>query len=210
MWRKNIRACNAFLLPALRLAPVVVVFIWCPQLLLFSAWDLLALEHVEVAVIYDNIIFIVIRLLKEILHRTNKFVGLININLAPGSQKKMNQLLLNCCISAFIVTKETQLKFLTTFLKKDNLLITCRSFLTTQGLYSHGQKSIFVCEATCSAVLHQKSFVIASSFVMSESVMQDTVVRVWCKILFHVINSQPFNSEFFFCFFVIIFLPQNG
>jgi len=184
MWRKNIRACNAFLLPALRLAPVVV-FIWCPQLLLFSAWDLLALEHVEVAVIYDNIIFIVIRLLKEILQQptisnyltqlTNKFVGLININLAPGSQKKMNQLLLNCCISAFIVTKETQLKFLTTFLKKDNLLITCRSFLTTQGLYRHGQKSIFVCEATCSVVLHQKSFVIASSFVMSESVMQDTV-----------------------------------
>jgi len=147
---------------------------------------------------------------RDITQLTNKFVGLININLARSSQKKMNQLLLNCCISAFIVTKETQLKFLTTFLKKHNLLITCRSFLTTQSLYSHGQKSIFVCEATCSAVLHQKSFVIASSFVMSESVMQDTVVRVWCKILFHVINSQPFNSEFFFCFFVIIFLPQNG
>jgi len=36
-------------------------------------------------------------------------------------------------------------------------------------------KSIFVCEATCSAVLHQKSFAIASSFPVSESVTQETV-----------------------------------
>jgi len=37
-------------------------------------------------------------------------------------------------------------------------------------------KSIFVCEATCSAVLHQKSFAIASSFLVSESVTQETVL----------------------------------
>ena len=36
-------------------------------------------------------------------------------------------------------------------------------------------KSIFVCEATCSAVLHQKSFAIAPSFLVSESVTQETV-----------------------------------
>jgi len=36
-------------------------------------------------------------------------------------------------------------------------------------------KSIFVCEATCPAVLHQKSFAIASSFLVSESVTQETV-----------------------------------
>ena len=36
-------------------------------------------------------------------------------------------------------------------------------------------KSIFVCEATCSAVLHQKPFAIVSSFLVSESVTQETV-----------------------------------
>jgi len=35
---------------------------------------------------------------------------------------------------------------------------------------SQKQRSIFVCEATSSAVLHQKSFGIASSFLVSESV----------------------------------------
>jgi len=36
-------------------------------------------------------------------------------------------------------------------------------------------KSISVCEAACSAVLHQKSFATASSFLVSESVTQETV-----------------------------------
>jgi len=36
-------------------------------------------------------------------------------------------------------------------------------------------KSISVCEATFSAVLHQKSFAIASFFLVSESVTQKTV-----------------------------------
>jgi len=36
-------------------------------------------------------------------------------------------------------------------------------------------KSIFVCEATFSAVLHQKSFAIGSSFLVSDSVTQETV-----------------------------------
>jgi len=36
-------------------------------------------------------------------------------------------------------------------------------------------KSIFVCEATCPAVLHQKSFAIASSLLVSESVTQETI-----------------------------------
>jgi len=61
-------------LPALRLAPVIVVFIQCPQLFL-SAWDLLlALEHGEVAVIYDNK---AIRLLKEILQQPNQLSATI-------------------------------------------------------------------------------------------------------------------------------------
>jgi len=47
----------------------------------------------------------------------------LNISLAPGSQKKINQLLLPCCATALIVKKET-------LLKKHNLLNTCRSFLT--------------------------------------------------------------------------------
>jgi len=42
-------------------------------------------------------------------------------------------LLLHCCVTAFIVMKETLLKLLTIFLKKHNLLIIRRSFLTAQG-----------------------------------------------------------------------------
>ena len=66
---------------------------------------------------------------------TNKPIRLLNISLAPGSQKKIKQLLLHCCVTAFIDTKETPLKFLTTFLKKHDILITRRSFLTAQGFY---------------------------------------------------------------------------
>ena len=64
-------------------------------------------------------------------------------------------------------------------------------------------KSIFVCEATCSAVLHQKSFAIASSFLVSESVTQETVLS-------HKQSTIQQWGCFSVFFFVIIFLPQNG
>ena len=60
-------------------------------------------------------------------------------------------------------------------------------------------KSIFVCEATCSAVLHQKSFATVSSFLVSESVAQQTVS-----------SHKQSTIQQWGCFFVIIFLPQNG
>jgi len=50
-----------------------------------------------------------------------------------------------------------------------------RRAVTTVVAKSLRPKSIFVCEATYSAVLHQKSFAIASSFLVSESVTQETV-----------------------------------
>jgi len=77
---------------------------------------------------------LVIRLPKEKLEQptisnhlrqlTNKPIRLLNISLAPGSQKKINQLLLHCCKTVLIVMKQALLKLLTTFLKKHNLLIT--------------------------------------------------------------------------------------
>jgi len=63
-------------------------------------------------------------------------------------------------------------------LKKNNLLViklqTVKDFHTVVAK-SLRPKSIFVCEATCSAVLHQKSFPIASPFLVCESVTQETV-----------------------------------
>jgi len=53
-------------------------------------------------------------------HKKWQHCRLPNIGLAPGSQKKINQLLLHCCVTTFIVTKETLLKLLTTFLKKQS------------------------------------------------------------------------------------------
>jgi len=144
MWRKNFRACSGLpFITSSTSGPCRCCFHTMPIIVVFSAWDLLlALEHGEVAVIYDNITLIVIRLLKEILQQpavsnyltqlTNKPIRLLNISLALGSQEKINQLLLHCCLTAFIVTKEALLNLLTTFLKKHNLLITHRSFLTAQ------------------------------------------------------------------------------
>jgi len=69
-----------------------------------------------------SITLIVIRLLKDILeqptisnyftHPTNKPIRLLNISLAPSSQNKIVQLL-HCCVTAFIVSKETLLKLKT-------------------------------------------------------------------------------------------------
>jgi len=57
----------------------------------------------------------------------NEMTNLATLSLAPGSQKKINQLLLHCCVTAFIVTRQTLLKLLTTFLNKHNLMITRKS-----------------------------------------------------------------------------------
>jgi len=102
------------------------------------------LEYGEAAAICDIATLNVMRLLEEMLKQptisnnltqlTNKPIRLLNVSLAPGSQKKINQLLLDCCVTALIFTKEALLKLLITFLKKHNLLIRRRSFLTAQGL----------------------------------------------------------------------------
>jgi len=130
MWRNNFRACSGLpFITSSASGPCRCCFHTMPTIVVFSTWDLpLALEHGEVAVIYDNVNLIVIRLLKEILQQptasnyltqlTNKPIRLLNISLAPGSQEKINQLLPHRCLTAFIVTKETLQKLLTTFLKK--------------------------------------------------------------------------------------------
>jgi len=111
-------------LPALHLAPVVVAFVQCPQLFFFRLrssasfrawWSSCHLWQYNPYSDKATKRYISPTISNYLTQLTNKPVRLQNISQAPGSQKKMKQLLLHYCLTAFILMKETVLKLLTTF-----------------------------------------------------------------------------------------------
>jgi len=74
-------------------------------------------------------------------------------------------------------------------------------------MYSRGQKfetKVDFCVRSC-------LFRSTASEIIRDCILLSGGRQCDARDLFQVINSQPFSSEVvFFCFFVIIFLPQNG